>query len=345
MSKPDDKSAVKEYCKSEDEHDLAAFDDHTNLSVPALELQSKTADHRQTSTHMKSFIPRIPPRILGFCGGGTLCLAHIGILKSLSKHSLLSSVRECVGISAGTIISLLYVLGYTLDEIERLSLSLDFTSFFPQFDPNMLLTLYTTWGLDTGAVAERFIRSLFTTKGISPDITFAELAKQGMKLRCYATEIQTANIKEFSASKTPTVSIAFAIRASISLPVIFTPVRDVKAMYMDGGIIHNTPLPFLTEAEIRDTLCFHFDMSHTNVADMSLMDACKCIYTSMTKLRNDAIVQKYKENTICVPMHGELPIQDSYSLPYRNRLIQKGEDACNSFLKKGVVRPRRFSAV
>ena len=88
-----------------------------------------------------------------------------------------------------------------------------------------------------------------------------------------------------------------------------------------------------------------FDTSHINVADMSVMDACKCIYTSMTKLRNDAMVQKYKENTICVPMHGELPIQDSYSLPYRNRLIQKGEDACNAFLKKGIVRPRRFSAV
>lgn len=347
MYRPDDKSAVKEYYRNEGEQSPSVSDDRINPLVQALEPQlhpSFEEDH-QTSTHTNFFIPRIPPRILAFSGGGALCLAHIGVLKSLSSHGLLSSVKECVGISAGAIISLLYVLGYTLDEIERLSLALDFTAFAPRFEPDMLLSLYTTWGLDTGDIAERFIRSLFTAKGMSPDSTFANLGKRGMRLRCYATEIKTATMKEFSYTETPDIPVTFAIRATISIPVLFTPVRDSDgSIYMDGGIIHNTPLPFLKSSEIIDTLCVHLDTSHKNMGDITAMDACKSLYSSLTKIRNDSLVKKYSTYIINVPVYGEMPIRDVYPLEYKNRLIKIGYAACETFLKKKVRPPRRFSA-
>jgi predicted acylesterase/phospholipase RssA len=252
-----------------------------------------------------------------------------------------------VGVSSGAIISLLYMLGYTLDEIERLSLQLDFTSFAPSFEPDMLLSLYTSWGLDTGATAERFIRSLFTTKGLSPESSFADLYKKGIRFRCYATEIQTAKIKEFSYKETPTTQVAFAIRASISLPVIFTPVRDSNGrMYVDGGIIHNTPFAFLSQEEIKYSLGIHFDTSTSSIGDVSMLDACKSLYTSMTRLRNESLLKKYRDYLIYVPMLGELPIRDSYSFEYKNHLIKIGERACKAFLKERPLRrPRRFSAM
>jgi len=352
MNKPDDKSAVKEDCTSEDEQNRVSFDGHINplplVSEPQSHLSfALQADHRQTSTHIISFNLRIPPRILAFCGGGALCIAHIGVLKVLSKHGLLLSVNECVGVSAGAIISLLYVLGYTLDEMERLCLQLDFTSFAPSFQPDMLLSLYTSWGLDTGATAERFIRSLFTTKGLSPECSFADLYKKGIRFRCYATEIQTAKIKEFSYKETPTTQVAFAIRASISVPVIFTPLRDSSGhMYVDGGIIHNTPIAFLSQEEIKYSLGIHFDTSTSSIGDVSILEACKSLYTSITRLRNETLLKQYKDSIIYVPMFGEIPIRDSYSLEYKNSLLKLGERACNAFLKQRPPRrPRRFSAM
>lgn len=349
MNKSDDKSVVKEYCKNEVEQSPSVSCDHINplVQVSGHELHPSLADLRQTSTDVISFIPRIPPRILAFCGGGALCLAHIGVLKTLSKYGLLTSVKECIGISAGAIISLLYLLGYTLDEIERLSLELDFTCFAPCFEPNMLVSLYTSWGLDTGNTAERFLRSLFTTKGISPDCTFADLNKRGIRFRCYATEIQTAHIKEFSFKQTPTTSVVFAIRASISIPIVFTPVKDSNGnMYMDGGIVHNTPLIFLQESEIKDTLCIYFDTSHKAMGDVSILDACKCVYTSITRIRNEYLLKKYKKYIIYVPMMGELAVRDSYSLEYKHSIIKIGEKACETFLKtRPIHRHRRFSAM
>jgi predicted acylesterase/phospholipase RssA len=347
MYKPDDKSAVKEYCKNEDEQSPFVSDDRINPLVQVLEpqLHPSLEEDYQTSTHTNFFIPRIPPRILAFSGGGALCLAHVGVLKSLSSHGLLSSIKECVGISAGAIISLLYVLGYTLDEIERLGLALDFTAFAPRFEPDMLLSLYTTWGLDTGHIAERFIRSLFTAKGMSPDSTFADLGKRGMRLRCYATEINSSSMKEFSYTETPHTQVAFAIRATISIPLLFTPVRDTNgSIYVDGGIIHNTPLPFLKSSEIIDTLCVHLDTSHIKMGDINAMDACKSLYSSLTKIRNDSLLKKYSTYIINVPLFGEIPIRDVYPLEYKNRLIKIGYAACERFLQKKIRPPRRFSA-
>ena len=147
----DDKSVVKEYYKNEGEQSHVSSDGHINLSAQALGLQLHLSDDslHQTSTHIKSFIPRIPPRRLAFCGGAVQCIVHVGVLKELSRYNMLSCVKECIGISAGCIISLAYILGYTCDEIERLTLGINYDAFMPSFEPEILLTFFNPFFLTT----------------------------------------------------------------------------------------------------------------------------------------------------------------------------------------------------
>jgi NTE family protein len=57
-------------------------------------------------------------------------------------------------------------------------------------------------------------------------------------------------VKEMSYEKTPDMSVAKAIRASMSLPILYTPVKDGDSLLVDGGLLHNLPLAFLKEEEI-----------------------------------------------------------------------------------------------
>jgi hypothetical protein len=43
-------------------------------------------------------------------------------MKGLADAGMLTCVKEMIGISAGSLFSLLWVLGYTLEELERLSI-------------------------------------------------------------------------------------------------------------------------------------------------------------------------------------------------------------------------------
>ena len=157
---PYDKSALKEYCKPEGVHDLAELDAHINPLVPNEELQLCRADEAQTSSdkHKNKKILRIPPRRLAFCGGGVRCVAHVGVLKALDNYGLLRCVKEVTGISAGAFFSLLFSLQYTIDQIERLSLEMDFTV-LGNIEPEDVLMFPLTFGLNSGESIERLIAS------------------------------------------------------------------------------------------------------------------------------------------------------------------------------------------
>lgn len=57
-----------------------------------------------------------------------------------------------------------------------------------------------------------------------------------------AGDIVDRRKKVWSTTKTPTESVAFAARASCSIPVFFQPVQEGQILYVDGGIISNLPL-------------------------------------------------------------------------------------------------------
>jgi predicted acylesterase/phospholipase RssA len=162
-------------------------------------------------------------RKIGFAlgGGGARGLAHIGVLKVLDEQGIKPDVIS--GTSIGAIIGALYAGGHKPVEIEQLVLGLNWKT---------LLSLVDVTFPVSGFFQGKRVVSLL--KSIIGDLTFQQL---NYTFSCVATDIVTGEqivLKEGS--------LVEAVRASISLPGIFTPVAILGHYLVDGGLTNTVPV-------------------------------------------------------------------------------------------------------
>jgi NTE family protein len=348
----DDKSAPKAYYKNEAERGLAELDGRINLSAPDEEpvlLLDASVCQKSSRTWLPTSVKQlgnlnIPPRRLAFCGGGVRCVAHVGVLKALDSANLLSCVKEMIGISAGALFALLYVLGYSIRQIEELALKFDFTV-LGTIEPEDILLFPMTLGLNSGDAVDKLITSILHQKGFDKDITFVDLAKKTkLTFRCYATDLQKSKIKEMSIWTTPNMCVRTAVRASMSLPVMYSPVKEGDSLLVDGGLLHNLPLVFLTQAEIEETLAVLFISGETVPKPIeSVLDFFKYIYDGALMMRNVPYIQKYKERLILIDTRDFGALSFDESEEARVKFIQVTVAATVAFLKKARKPSRRVS--
>jgi hypothetical protein len=360
MSTPCDKSAPKACCKHEDVRNPDECACHINPLALVSELESHSRPEKVASATPAFFVKkdsphvlrlplplRLPPRRLALCGGGIRCIAHVGVLKELQYQGLLSCVKEVFGVSGGALIGFAFCLGYTLEQLERLALEFDFTV-LREISPESAFAFPTTFGLDSGEALDKLLSSFLVRKGYSPDVTFQGLLKAPCAFRCYATDIQANSVKEFSLQKTPTVSVKLAVRASMSLPVLYTPVEDplTKHLLMDGGILHNLPLVFLNGKERAETMAVLFIKSNEYVKKekLDLLDLFQCVYDSMTYMRNEPFIQAYKQYIVLIPLKNVSALHFDLSKDQKKELIDLAAEETRKYLFTQDKKPmRRYS--
>ena len=163
--------------------------------------------------------------------------------------------------------------------------------------------------------------------------------------RCYATELQTSTIKEMSAATTPDMLVRTAVRASMSLPIMYSPVPCGTTLLVDGGLLHNLPLVFLNEAEVADTWGVLFVSETKEVKSIdSVVDFFKYVYDGVVLMRNLPCIQKYKERLIIIESDDFSSLNFGESKESRAEFIRIAEKATNTFLT-ARTRPRRRVSV
>lgn len=353
LHRPDDKSAQGECCTPSGERSPSECDDRINLSAVSEELQSSVSVPCSTSTTRKRVpLARVPPRRLALCGGGIRCIAHIGVFRALFKAGILPCVKEVVGVSGGSLFGLLFVLGYKISEIEKLALELDFT-ILNTFEPETAFNFPFTYGLNSGQGLEKLVGSILRAKGYSTDLTFRQLASQCSRVsfRCYATELQTLRLREFSARRTPDASVLFAVRASMALPFIYTPVVDPvsKHFLCDGGLLHNLPVVFLTPEEQAETWSVYFDSVQTKEEKVeNAFDYFQYIYTATTYMKTKPWVKRFAHQMIQVPIQLHTALDFGVTKEDRQILMDTAARATDTFLEYKpplTQRPRRRYSV
>lgn len=279
-------------------------------------------------------------------------VAHLGALQVLEAQNLLSQVQEYIGVSAGAFLSFCLCIGYSLKELQQIVLSFDF-QLIRNITAESMVEFPMTFGVDNGEKLQKLMNSVMRIKGISQDITFAELPIN-KSLRCYATDLYRCTFREFSREKTPTVKITTALLASMCLPAYFVPVEDPETghLLVDGAVLHNFPMGFLSQDEVQQSLGITFTYEHTNVESIPdigsfFYQIFACYYMPRTKISE----QKFRDQTILIPC-GEIPAWDfEASVEDRKGLIALGEAATKEFLERkrlgsGEARPkmtRRYS--
>lgn len=184
----------------------------------------------------------MPVNGLVFSGGGLRGFAFIGALKALetTPDIDLSNIEYLAGCSVGAIMASSIAVGYVADELYDFILHFDYDT----IKELNILGFFERFGIETGNKILEFFRILLKKKTGYENTTFKELYDLRKKhLVINATCINTHQIEYFDYVQSPNMPIALAIRMSISLPFIITPVSYNGKLYVDDGAVDNFPIP------------------------------------------------------------------------------------------------------
>lgn len=188
-------------------------------------------------------------------GGGAKGMAHVGVIKALEEQGI--PIDYVAGTSMGAIVGGLYAAGYSVEEMERIFSSKEFSSwvegkihedyayYFREETPT------SAWIKLGVHIDSNKISPIIPINFIAPtqmDFAFVEIYSRAeaaakynfdslfVPFRCVATDI--TNGKEKVLSKN---SLKDAIRASMTFPFYFHPIMIDSCMMYDGGMVNNFP--------------------------------------------------------------------------------------------------------
>ncbi|MFC1945822.1 patatin-like phospholipase family protein [Chloroflexota bacterium] len=162
---------------------------------------------------------------LALGSGAARGLAHIGVLDVLQKEGI--PIDMVAGTSAGAMIGGLYALGKDIEEIKSLALELKGQKLVLLVDPS-----FPKSGFIKGRRIKRLLSLYF-----GGDIKIEEMR---LPFACVATDVETG--EEVVIDHGPVLE---AIRASISIPGIFSVARWKGRHLVDGALVNPIPVDVL----------------------------------------------------------------------------------------------------
>lgn len=193
------------------------------------------------------------PKIgLALSGGGARGGAHVGILKVLEEMNV--PIDYIAGTSMGAIIGGLYAAGYNAAEVEQILSETDWkkgltdqparrdrTMRKKELERQFLIPFRVGFNngkfqLPLGAIEGQHLDQMFSQL-LLPVVDIVDFDKLPIPFRAVATDLVTGEEVLLSSGSLPN-----ALRASMSVPGVFAPVRIDGRMLVDGGMVNNLPV-------------------------------------------------------------------------------------------------------
>ncbi len=239
------------------------------------------------------------PRIaLALGGGAARGFAHIGVIKALETQGIVPDI--IVGTSAGSVVGSLYASGYSWAELQRLAMKLDESSLtdWAIFDRGVL----------KGDALEKFINQSVAGKPI-----------EGLKRKfaAVATDLGDGKPAVFTVG-----NVGQAVRASSSIPGVFSPMVIRGREYVDGGVV--APIPVHAARQLGADIVIAVDISerpsgkHNQGTMDVLLDTMSIMGTTLGS---------YELRDADVVIHPNIAGLPSANFQQRNEAILRGEQA------------------
>lgn len=195
-----------------------------------------------------------------FSGGGAKGLAHIGVLKALEENNI--PIDYIVGTSMGGVVGGMYAAGYSPAEIEKIALSSDFQDwvsgrydsghkFFFQKRSSDPSSFTLKLEIDTGFQA-RFrstivgdvplnfaLIELFSRASVNAHNDFNKLF---VPFRCIVADVFSQKAIDVDHGSLPE-----AIRGTVTVPLVYRPVKVDGRYVFDGGLYNNFPVDVMKQ--------------------------------------------------------------------------------------------------
>lgn len=285
-----------------------------------------------------------------FQGGGVKAIGFIGAIYRLEEENIVW--KRLAGTSAGAIVASLLAVGYTGGELKEIIYSID----YKKLEQKSLLQNIPLVGkplelliekgiLSTDSI-EKYLIYLYKKKN---KLKFKDISINGeSRLKIIATDVTNKkllvlpdDIKNYGIDPME-FEISKAVRMSISIPFVFTP---VKLSYMgqdiyivDGGLTSNYPIwIFDVESVPRwPTLGFKFKKSKEKII-CGKSDFFSYVYdvadTVIECYDETYLNDKDKVRTISIPTLGVKSTDFHIDLSKKEELFNAGYERADKFLK------------
>ena len=275
-------------------------------------------------------------------GGAARGLAHIGVLKALEEYHI--PVDAVGGTSMGAIVGGLWASGYTASEIESIFTKTDIL--IKVFSYNELLNkpVYYKFNfyepvidfkivnnalkLPSSTIDDRFLnyelQKLFQPVNASVGNDFRNLWKPFLGV---SSDVNSGQLAIFTHGE-----LQEAIRASMSLPVIFEPVNYNDKILMDGGIYNNLPVKILKDTFDLDYIIaidVSSDKTYLSSKDLTVVQVGFSMLDIITSQVNPDTIKPYGTY-----IHPDVGNYVGFEFNQVNKLIELGYNATVKYIRK-----------
>lgn len=258
-----------------------------------------------------------PPLSVCLSGAGTLAALHVGAINALAQRY---TFNHLVGTSAGSIVAGCLATGMTPAGLKRQVLDADYAALIPY---NKWLAPFRGYLASTGPVHDWLI-----------ELTGGQvMADCQIPLTTIASDLETGTATTFTMRSHPTMFVADAILASMSIPDIFP---AYKNRFVDGGVVCNLGVRYLPRKGNRIAL---------RVSETTTKGVCKSWIDEQERLLSMMLSASEHDDVLLGKSYGvpvlDLPAGDAGFLDRRmlqgekERLYQTGYARAEAWLNGG----------
>jgi NTE family protein len=201
-------------------------------------------------------------------GGGALGLAHIGVLQWLEEHHI--PVNYVAGTSMGGLVGGIYATGHNAEEVKELVKTINWDQVMrgqtpygdlsfrrkqdaAEYPNNMEFGLRKGLQFPEGFNSGQEVLAILDRVAL-PYSEVENFNNLPIPFACVATDLVTSRPFVFRQG-----SLSVALRSTMSLPGIFTPVRWDGHILADGGLMDNLPVDVAQSMGAQLTLAVHLE--------------------------------------------------------------------------------------
>ena len=206
---------------------------------------------------------------LALAGGGLQGIAHIGAIKALQDLNV--KIDYISGTSSGSIIAAMYAMGFSTEEMKKISN--DYYKTITTIEKRPIISAIGTYlvkrdikmaGLIKGEKVEELVKKVANTKNIKNisdvKIPLAIPTVDMMSTKECISISKKYNLKNNDIDYIYDIPIEKAVRASMAFPGIFTPCKFDKYIFIDGGTKDNLPIQILKDMGADKTIGISFSI-------------------------------------------------------------------------------------
>ncbi len=236
--------------------------------------------------------------------GGIYIVHYVGALLSLNKYFPLQHFKYYTGCSAGSILSLLLVCGYSIEELYEEILQLDIT----EHQDIKISNFLEEYGFDNGQKFYILTKKYFEKKNIDYNITFLELFEKTHKILTFSVTNITKQSSEYhNVFSTPYMKVIDSLLMSINIPILFKPIKKTVTYmgnyqenhyYLDGALLDPFPWKVIKKVNpLKKIGIFEHNLNQNQniLQDFNFMNDFQSYFMKIIKtFEKDMLKEKYK---------------------------------------------------